>query len=58
VIVGDGTAQRARRHPLLRLGERILRGKEKPTILYTFDSGDMALTDNHSSTRKAAETHL
>jgi len=58
VIVGDGTAQRARRHPLLRLGERILRGKEKPTILYTFDSGDMALTNHPSSTRKAAETHL
>ncbi|MYM23169.1 CHASE2 domain-containing protein [Duganella sp. FT135W] len=35
VIVGEGTARRARRHRLLALGERQLRGKEKPIQLYT-----------------------
>lgn len=35
VIVGAGTVQRARRHDFLHLGERLLRGKEKATQLYT-----------------------
>ena len=35
VIIGHGTASRARRHALTLLGEKVLRGKEKPTILYT-----------------------
>ena len=38
VIIGAGTAQRTRRHRLMLLGERQLRGKDKPTTLYTFDS--------------------
>jgi adenylate cyclase len=37
VIVGAGTVGRARRHRFLLLGERLLRGKEKPTMLYTLD---------------------
>ncbi|WP_296944486.1 CHASE2 domain-containing protein [uncultured Massilia sp.] len=35
VIVGAGTVERARRHRFLALGERRLRGKGKPTMLYT-----------------------
>lgn len=38
VIIGAGTVQRSRRHQFLRLGERLLRGKEKPTVLYTFET--------------------
>ncbi len=38
VIIGAGTVARARRHQFLRLGERLLRGKEKPTTLYTFEA--------------------
>jgi len=37
VIIGEGTVRRARRHQFQRLGERLLRGKEKPTTLYTFE---------------------
>ncbi|MBC7454304.1 MAG: adenylate/guanylate cyclase domain-containing protein, partial [Massilia sp.] len=37
VIVGAGTVERARRHRFFKLGERILRGKERPTILFTFE---------------------
>ena len=35
VIVGAGTVERARRHRFLELGERHLRGKGKPTMLFT-----------------------
>ena len=35
IIVGPGTVARARRHGFLALGERVLRGKEKSTALYT-----------------------
>lgn len=35
IIVGQGTAERAKRHPLKYLGEKLLRGKEHPTKLYT-----------------------
>jgi adenylate cyclase len=38
VIIGPGTAQMARRHKLLLLGETMLRGKEKQTTLYTLDA--------------------
>lgn len=34
-IVGPGTVARATRHRFLALGERLLRGKDKPTALYT-----------------------
>ncbi len=37
VMIGAGTMQRARRHHLMHLGECLLRGKEKPTVLYTFE---------------------
>jgi adenylate cyclase len=36
VIVGAGTVERAKRHRFILLGERLLRGKEKPTTLFTF----------------------
>jgi len=36
VIIGAGTVERARRHQFLALGERHLRGKEKPSTLFTF----------------------
>jgi len=39
VIIGAGTVERARRHRFILLGERRLRGKEKPTILYTLEPG-------------------
>ena len=39
VIVGAGTVQRARRHQFVHLGEQRLRGKEKPTALYTLAGG-------------------
>lgn len=55
VIIGDGTAQRVRRHALLCLGERMLRGKGKPTTLYTFDPDKMALPDNLNSTAEMAQ---
>ena len=42
VIVGAGTVERARRHRFSNLGERILRGKEKPTILFTFEDSMQA----------------
>lgn len=48
VIVGAGAMARARRHTLLCLGERLLRGKEKPTTLYTFDPSNMVLPENSS----------
>lgn len=36
VIIGEGTVNRSTRHPLVCLGEILLRGKEKPTTIYTF----------------------
>jgi len=36
-IVGPGTVERATRHRFLPLGERMLRGKEKATALYTLE---------------------
>ena len=46
VIIGAGTVARARRHGFLRLGERLLRGKEKPTTIYTFEATMSATTDH------------
>lgn len=37
VIIGPGAVQRAGRHRFILLGERLLRGKEKPTTLFSFD---------------------
>ena len=37
IIIGAGTVERARRHRFILLGERLLRGKEKPITLYTLD---------------------
>lgn len=37
VIVGEGTAARAARHRLLPLGERQLRGKERPIRVFTLE---------------------
>jgi len=39
VIVGAGTVERARRHRFLPLGERRLRGKAAPAVLYTVIDG-------------------
>ncbi|HEX7645400.1 MAG TPA: adenylate/guanylate cyclase domain-containing protein [Burkholderiaceae bacterium] len=38
IVVGQGTAALVRRHRLIALGERQLRGKGKPTALYALDS--------------------
>ncbi|NEX60895.1 CHASE2 domain-containing protein [Noviherbaspirillum galbum] len=40
VIIGEGTAERAKRHELRFLAERMLRGKEKPTKLFTLAAGE------------------
>ena len=46
VIIGAGTVARARRHQFQLLGERLLRGKEKPTTLYTFEVPMTAIVDS------------
>lgn len=50
LIVGPGTVERARHHRFLALGERLLRGKEKPTPLYTLDT-----SMNHPGTAAVPE---
>lgn len=35
IIIGEGTVERASRHQFQLLGERLLRGKERPSRLYT-----------------------
>lgn len=40
IIVGQGTAERAKRHRLVYLGEKLLRGKEHPTRLYTLEPSE------------------
>jgi adenylate cyclase len=40
VIVGEGTAALAKRHRLLPLGERQLRGKERPIRVYTLERSE------------------
>jgi adenylate cyclase len=37
VIIGEGTVARSKRHRFKLLGERLLRGKEKPINLYTLE---------------------
>jgi adenylate cyclase len=37
VIIGEGTVARSHRHRFKLLGERLLRGKEKPISLYTLE---------------------
>jgi adenylate cyclase len=59
VIVGAGAVERAQRHRFVRLGERLLRGKEKPTTLFTFDpSMDPASSITSALTQPAAEAAL
>lgn len=41
IIIGEGTFSRSRRHRFLFLGETLLRGKEKPTKLYTLDPSEL-----------------
>lgn len=41
VIVGEGAVSRSKRHRFLFLGETFLRGKEKPTKLYTLDPSEL-----------------
>lgn len=38
IIIGEGTASRATRHRFILLGQRLLRGKEKPLNVYTLES--------------------
>ena len=38
IIIGEGTVSRATRHRFTLLGQRLLRGKEKPINLYTLGS--------------------
>lgn len=38
IIVGAGTVERAQRHRFLVLGQRLLRGKEKPSTLFAIDT--------------------
>jgi len=42
IIIGAGTVERARAHRFQPLGERRLRGKGKPTMLYALDSAERA----------------
>lgn len=42
IIIGPGAVDRSRRHRFLALGERLLRGKEKATPLFTLDMTDTA----------------
>jgi adenylate cyclase len=41
-IVGPGTVERATRHRFIALGERQLRGKEKPTALFALETLEVA----------------
>lgn len=43
IIVGPGAVERARRHRFRPLGERLLRGKENTTLLYTLDTGGVPI---------------
>lgn len=52
-IIGPGTVALARRHRFLALGERILRGKGKPTPLYTFAPHNAAAPDARSLEQQA-----
>ena len=56
VIIGAGTVERAQRHQFQRLGERLLRGKEKPTVLYTLKAA-MKSTADHPVPAASPEAH-
>ena len=56
VIIGAGTVERAQRHQFQRLGERLLRGKEKPTVLYTLKAA-MKSTADHPAPAASPEAH-
>lgn len=43
IIIGQGTVSNATRHQFKLLGERILKGKENPTTLYTLDALEVTL---------------
>jgi adenylate cyclase len=55
VIIGAGTVERSRRHRFILLGERRLRGKEKPVTLFTFDP-DMKQAGSTGATNDTART--
>jgi adenylate cyclase len=40
IIIGPGTIDSSRRHRFIALGERLLRGKERATPLFTLDMND------------------
>ncbi|TFW02459.1 adenylate/guanylate cyclase domain-containing protein [Oxalobacteraceae bacterium OM1] len=42
VIVGDGAVQLSKRHRFVSLGSKMLRGKEKPTGIFTIDPEELA----------------
>lgn len=56
VIVGAGTVERARRHHFIALGQRLLRGKEKPTNLFTLDHSMNSLASSSATNPPAART--
>jgi adenylate cyclase len=61
IIVGAGTVARARRHDFLLLGERLLRGKERPTTLYTLEldnNASGATTTMNQAGGKATLEHV
>ena len=53
VIIGPGAIARASRHRFILLGERLLRGKENPTTLFTFDP---SMNSASNSTAASAAT--
>ena len=57
IIIGPGAVERAQRHRFLALGERLLRGKEKTTPLYTLDtSKGQAAAPQPASAQQAASS--
>jgi adenylate cyclase len=58
VIIGAGTVARAQRHHFLLLGERLLRGKEKPTTLFTFDPTMQAGSSTSAAAPSIRHTRL
>jgi adenylate cyclase len=58
VIVGAGTVARARRHRFLLLGERLLRGKERPTTLYTLELNNNATGEPTTMNQAGNKTAL
>lgn len=56
VIVGAGTVERATRHQFIGLGERLLRGKERPTALFALDL-DGALPAGSTNRKSAMLAH-